>query len=82
MVRQAEPRVRTLDLSGEVCPYTFLRSKLALEEMDPGDELIILLDHRPAFDSVPRALRLEGHEVLGVDRSGDRCTVHARKGGP
>jgi len=28
----AEP----LDLKGEVCPYTFVKSKLALEEMESG----------------------------------------------
>lgn len=74
---------RVLDLSGEVCPYTFLRSKLALEEMAPGDELRILLDHGPAFRSVPRALREDGHEVLSVAASPDgaRCEVRARKGG-
>ena len=70
-----------LDLLGEVCPYTFLRSKLAIEEMSDGEELLILLDHRPAFTSVPRALREDGHEVLSVTRPRTvrRCEVRTRK---
>jgi len=55
-----------LNLCGEVCPYTFVRAKLALEELDIDDEMEILLDHRPARISLPRALREEGHEVLAV----------------
>jgi tRNA 2-thiouridine synthesizing protein A len=71
----------TLDLCGEVCPYTFIRAKLALEELPPGAELLILLDHPAAFRSVPRALREDGHDVLAVEPldEGRRCAVRARK---
>lgn len=72
-----------LDLRGEVCPYTFVRTKLALEDLEDGDELTLLLDHRPAFESVPRALREDGHEVLRIEHDGpdDRptCAVTAKK---
>ena len=71
--------VRTLDLRGEVCPYTFLRAKLLLEELAVGEELLILLDHRPAFQSVPRALGEDGQQVLKVEIAGDLCTVHIRR---
>ena len=74
-----------LDLRGEVCPYTFVRTKLALEELADGDELTLLFDHRPAFESVPRALREDGHEVLSIHLDGpddrDTCAVTARKRG-
>jgi tRNA 2-thiouridine synthesizing protein A len=74
--------IRTLDLCGEVCPYTFVRTKLLLEEMADGEELEILLDHRAAFTNVPRALVSDGHEVLHVEIStdGKAASVHARKG--
>jgi TusA-related sulfurtransferase len=62
-----ETRRAQLDLRGEVCPYTFVRTKLALEELAVDDELEITLDHRPAWHSVPRALREEGQELLHVD---------------
>lgn len=58
---------RTLDLRGEVCPYTLLKSKLALEEMAPGQVLEVVLDHRPAVEDVPKGLRYEGQEVLLVE---------------
>lgn len=70
-----------LDLRGEVCPYTFVRTKLALEELADGDELVICVDHRPAFTSVPRSLREDGHAVLSIEHSpdGTQATITARK---
>jgi len=69
---------RELDLHGEVCPYTFVRSKLALEEMASGQVLSIIVDNSESASNVPRSLALEGHDVLTVDRvsgTGWRITV-------
>lgn len=57
-----------LDLKGEVCPYTFVKSKLALEMMDSGDVLKVVVDHLPAVENVPRSLQNEGNEVLDVSQ--------------
>lgn len=75
--------VKTLDLRGEVCPYTFVRTKLLLEELERGDELDVYLDHPAAFSTVPRSLELEGHEVLLVERTPDgrEARVRVKKGG-
>ena len=59
---------RELDLHGEVCPYTFVRSTLALEEMACGQVLLIMVDNSESASNVPRSLALEGHDVLAVDR--------------
>lgn len=69
-----------LDLRGEVCPYTFLRTRLALEEIQEPTQLHILLDHPPAFVSVPRALEAEGFPVLGIEAQPDgTCLVITAK---
>lgn len=72
---QAEPgRVavdRELDLKGEICPYTFVKSKLVLETMASGEVLRIVGDHGPATDSMPLSLEIEGHEVLSVGPAAD-----------
>lgn len=59
---------REMNLKGEVCPYTFVRSKLAIEEMESGQVLRVILDHLPAVSNVPKSLSLEGDEILGVRR--------------
>ena len=57
-----------LDLSGEVCPYTFVKSKLSLEELEPGQILRVVVDNSESASNVPKSLELEGHEVLSLDR--------------
>lgn len=55
-----------LDLSGEVCPFTFVRTKLALEALPVGAALRVIVDHPPAVDNVPRSVRAWGQEVTEV----------------
>jgi tRNA 2-thiouridine synthesizing protein A len=59
-----------LDLRGEVCPYTFLRAKLALEERPLGAALLVVVDHPPAAENVPRSLSAEGQEISSVEEHG------------
>jgi tRNA 2-thiouridine synthesizing protein A len=61
---------RELDIRGEMCPYTFVKTKLALEEMTPGQVLRVLVDYEPATRNVPRSVTLQGDEVLGVEPCG------------
>jgi sulfite reductase (ferredoxin) len=53
----------TLDLTGVACPMNWVKAKLALERMDPGEELTLLLDPGEPLESVPRSAREDGHEV-------------------
>jgi len=39
---------RELSLKGKVCPYTFVESMLALEEMKIGKVLRVIVDYPPA----------------------------------
>jgi tRNA 2-thiouridine synthesizing protein A len=69
-----------LDLRGEVCPYTFVKTKLKLEEIECGDELIVTFDHAPAVENVPRSLKNEGHKILGIEKKDDHLwKVRIRK---
>jgi tRNA 2-thiouridine synthesizing protein A len=58
---------KEIDIRGEVCPYTFVKTKLAIETMNAGQILRILTDHYPAVENVPRSLKGEGHEVLEIE---------------
>jgi tRNA 2-thiouridine synthesizing protein A len=69
------PGSEILDLAGEVCPYTFLRAKLRLEELPLGATLTVVVDHPPAAENVPRSLRAEGQEVVSVGETGGRFEI-------
>lgn len=62
---------QSIDLKGEVCPYTFVKSKLAVEGMDNEQVLEIIVDHLPAVENVPRSLENEGQEILEVSKIND-----------
>lgn len=60
-----------LDIRGEVCPFTFVRTKLALEALPMGARLRVVTDHEPASRNIPRSAAEWGQEVLGVSRLSD-----------
>lgn len=62
---------KKIDIRGEFCPYTFVKSKLAIEELDSGQVLEVIVDHAPATENVPRSMENEGHKVLEVREIGE-----------
>ena len=56
----------TIDLCGEICPFTFVRTKLALEALPIGAVLRVIVDHEPATRNIPRSAAEWGQEVLEV----------------
>jgi TusA-related sulfurtransferase len=73
---------QALDITGEVCPMTFVRTKLMLERMAVGQTLNIRLRDGEARHNVPRAVRDHGHEVLRLERlQGDIFELVVRKKG-
>ena len=56
-----------LDITGEVCPMTFVRVKLALERMAVGEVLNIKLKGGEPLHNVPRAVRDHGQEVVRLE---------------
>lgn len=68
------------DLKGEVCPYTFVKSKLALEMLDSGQVLQVVVDNDESATNVPRSLTNEGNTVLGVEKmNGKDWLITVRK---
>jgi len=58
---------------------TFVRTKLRLERMNPGETLAVRLRGEEPLRNVPRAARDEGHTVLGIETDGDIHTVTIRR---
>jgi len=63
---------KTIDLKGQVCPFTFVRSKLAIEKMNLGEVLEIIFDHKPAIENVPKSMENEGQKLLKIDQTGEK----------
>ncbi len=60
-----------LNLRGEVCPLNFVKTKLALEEMESGQVLEVILDSGEPIQNVPRSVREDGHKIIKVQKLED-----------
>ena len=71
---------KNLDILGVKCPYTLVKSKLALESIEVGQVLEIILDYPEAADSIPAAMLNYGHSVLKVKKINEKqWIVQVRK---
>jgi tRNA 2-thiouridine synthesizing protein A len=61
----------TLDITREVCPMTYVRTKLKLESLPPDALLEVLLKGDEPVKNVPRSARDEGHDVVSLEPRGD-----------
>ncbi len=58
---------KKIDIKGQVCPMTFVYTKLALEELNKGDLLKVELNFPPALKNVPNNCKRQGlAELLEV----------------
>jgi len=46
---------RTLDITRDLCPMTFVRTRLALDRMAPGETLLVVLKGEEPRRNVPRS---------------------------
>jgi TusA-related sulfurtransferase len=60
----------TVDLRRYACPLTFVKTRIALERLGPGDVLEVWLAGGEPAESVPRSAAEEGHRVLRVEPLG------------
>ena len=61
----------TIDITDVTCPITFVKTKVALEELEDGDILQVHINDGEPIQNVPRSVKEEGHEVLRIDDNGD-----------
>jgi TusA-related sulfurtransferase len=72
----------TIDITREICPMTFVRTRLALDGMQPGQVLRVDLRGDEPRQNVPRAAEALGHAIIAEQTSDFGVTsLLIRKGG-
>jgi tRNA 2-thiouridine synthesizing protein A len=72
----------TVDITDVVCPVTFVKAKVALEELDEGQVLSIRMNDGEPVQNVPRSIKEEGHQILKLDDNEDGTyTLYVKKVG-
>jgi TusA-related sulfurtransferase len=71
-----------VDISDVVCPITFVKVKVAIEELEDGQVIEVRMNEGEPVQNVPRSLKDEGHKVTQVINNNDGTfTVYVEKGG-
>jgi TusA-related sulfurtransferase len=55
--------VTRVDVRGVACPMTWVRTRVALDRLAPGEALEVLLRAGEPLENVPRTAEEEGHRV-------------------
>ena len=66
---------RVLDIPADLCPMTFVRTRLALDRLAPGQSLLVRLKGEEPRRNVPRSARDHGHKVLSEETGDDGITT-------
>jgi tRNA 2-thiouridine synthesizing protein A len=71
-----------VDITDVVCPITFVKAKVAIEELEDGQIIEIKMNEGESILNVPRSMKEEGHKVIKVVNNEDGTfTVLVEKGG-
>ena len=54
----------TIDITDVVCPITFVKAKVALEELEDGQIISIRMNDGEPVQNVPRSIKEDGHQIL------------------
>jgi tRNA 2-thiouridine synthesizing protein A len=73
---------REIDITHDVCPMTFVRTRLALDRMAPGEILLVMLKGDEPLRNVPRTATEQGHEVLSVETDSEGISRLLIRRGP
>lgn len=63
--------MKHVDVRGEVCPRPALIVRRELDELGPGEELVVEGDYAPAEQNLRRSCEKHGYEVTALDASDD-----------
>lgn len=81
-MQPAQPVDQHLDITREVCPMTYVRTRLALDRLIPGQILMVRLSGDEPRRNVPRTATEQGHVVISQNDNSDGTTDVLLRRGP
>jgi TusA-related sulfurtransferase len=69
-----------VDITDKVCPLTFVKAKVAIEELDDGEILAVRMNDGEPVQNVPRSFKEDGHKIIKLyDNEDGTYTLLVRK---
>ncbi len=69
-----------LDVRRMLCPMPVIRSQDRVEQLQPGDTLVVTCTDLGAKYDIPAWCRVNGHEVLSIEEQQDEIIITLRVG--
>jgi tRNA 2-thiouridine synthesizing protein A len=66
---------RDIDITRDVCPMTFVKTRIALDRLATGQTLLVRLRGEEPLRNVPRTATEQGHTVLSQHTEPDGSTL-------
>lgn len=57
-----------IDIRDVVCPMTFVKTKAAIDELEIGQVLEVLMNDGEPAENVPRSMKEEGQQVFRLEK--------------
>ena len=64
-----------IDITDQVCPLTFVKTKLLIESMPTGKLAEVRLKGAEPLENVPRSIKEHGHEILNLRPESDNAAT-------
>jgi TusA-related sulfurtransferase len=61
----------SIDITDVVCPITFVKAKVAMDELEEGQIISIRMNDGEPVQNVPRSIKDEGHQILKLINNND-----------
>lgn len=68
-----------LDTTGLICPLPVLRARKAMQQLPPGDVLVMTASDPAALRDVPAFCKAAGHDLLETVEAGAVFTFRIRR---
>lgn len=70
-----EKIIERIDITSDICPMTFVKTRLKLEKMKPGEILEVKLCDGEPLSNLPKSVTQEGHKVLEIIKENSHYKV-------
>jgi len=58
--------IKEIDLLDEICPMTFVKTKLAIERINQGERIKVIFNSQEAKINVPKSLSEVNHKIIAI----------------
>jgi tRNA 2-thiouridine synthesizing protein A len=73
--------MKSIDVTNDHCPMTYVKVKIALEDLAFGEKLDVLLSPGEPLENVPQSAREEGNRIIDIrEESGNYHVIIEKRG--